>query len=56
MKKELKEGTAFIYNSIEFIAHSIEYDNKGNILTIEDFGHNMVFNYNLIKNKIKVIN
>ncbi len=55
MKKELKEGSKFIYKTTEFTAHTIEYDIKGNISTIEDFNHNMVFNYNLIKNLIKIL-
>lgn len=38
----IKEGETFIHNDVEYTAHSIEYDDNGNITSIEDFNHDRV--------------
>lgn len=39
---DIKEGQTFIHNGVEYTAHSIEYDDNGKIVSIEDFNHDKV--------------
>ena len=43
---DIKEGETFIHNGVEYIAHSIEHDEHGNIVSIEDFNHDRIIFFN----------
>ena len=39
---DIKEGETFIHNDVEYTAHSIEYNEFGNVVSIEDFNHDRI--------------
>jgi hypothetical protein len=40
------EGEKFIYKDVEYTVHSIEYNEDGSIMSIEDFNHDKVIFFN----------
>lgn len=40
------EGEKFIHKDVEYTAHSIEYNEDGSIMSIEDFNHDKVIFFN----------
>jgi uncharacterized protein YuzE len=42
----IEEGGIFIHNGVEYTAHSIEYDEDGNVIFIEDWNHDRIIFFN----------